>query len=54
MPVSELFESVDLSNAENASYWRRTWNVTEIQLRIAVLRVGSLPARVLRELLGGF
>jgi hypothetical protein len=41
---------VDLSSPSSVMFWTRFWNVTLIQLRIAVSRVGPSPPDVAREL----
>ena len=42
--------SVDLALPASLMFWIRHWNVTLIQLHIAVGRVGSSPAAVAKEL----
>lgn len=41
---------VDLSSPGSVMFWTRFWNVTLIQLRIAVSRAGPSPPDVAREL----
>jgi uncharacterized protein DUF3606 len=41
---------VDLTSPSSVTFWTRFWNVTLIQLRIAVGRVGASPSDVAREL----
>jgi len=41
---------VDLSSPGSVMFWTRFWNVTQIQLRIAVSRAGPSPPDVAREL----
>jgi hypothetical protein len=41
---------VDLTSLSSVLFWTRFWNVTLIQLRIAVSRVGPLPSDVAREI----
>ena len=52
-PSEHSFKSVDLSDQENKVYWLRLWNVTDIQLKIAVSRVGTAPLSVKQEIFGG-
>jgi hypothetical protein len=42
--------SVDLTLPSSVMFWTRFWNVTLIQLRIAVSRAGPLPSDIAREL----
>ena len=46
------FESVELSDQENRIYWLKRWNVTNIQLKIAVSRAGTDPLSVKQEIFG--
>jgi hypothetical protein len=41
---------IDMASPASILFWSRHWNVTLIQLRIAVSRVGCLPPDVAREL----
>lgn len=42
--------SVDLTSQGSVMFWTRFWNVTVIQLRIAVSRAGPSPPAVAKEL----
>ena len=41
---------VDLTSPDSIRFWTRLWNVTLIQLRIAVGRAGPSPPDVAKEL----
>jgi hypothetical protein len=51
-PPQDSFKLVDLSDQKNKHYWVKRWNVTDIQLKIAVSRVGTEPFSVKQELFG--
>ena len=52
MHPEDGLKSVDLSDQENKVHWLRRWNVTDIQLKIAVSRAGTDPLSVKQEIFG--
>ena len=50
LPYGPTVASVDLTSPSSVTFWTRFWNVTLIQLRIAVGKVGASPSDVAREL----
>jgi len=46
------FDCVDACSRNNLWFWAEKWGVTEIQLKIAVSRVGIFPDAVIREVSG--
>jgi hypothetical protein len=49
-PYALVATSVDLTSPGSIIFWTRFWNVTLIQLRIAVGRAGRSPADIAKEL----